>query len=74
VVDSGPPKVSVREYMRNEARFRMVEKQDPERFRRLLAKAEHEARQREAVYRELAGLTLLPDPAQATPGPVAREQ
>jgi pyruvate-ferredoxin/flavodoxin oxidoreductase len=74
VVDSGPPKVSVREYMRNEARFRMVEKQDPERFRRLLAKAEHEARQREAVYRELAGLTLLPDPARATPEPVGREQ
>jgi pyruvate-ferredoxin/flavodoxin oxidoreductase len=74
VVDSGPPKVSVREYMRNEARFRMVEKQDPERFRRLLAKAEHEARQREAVYRELAGLTLLPDPARATPEPVTREQ
>jgi hypothetical protein len=52
----------------------MVEKQDPERFRRLLAKAEHEARQREAVYRELARLTLLPDPARATPEPVGREQ
>jgi len=83
VVDSGPPKGSVREYMRNEARFRMVEKQNPERFRRLLQRAEHEARQREAVYRELASLTLSPDPARApspeparadAPQPVGREQ
>jgi pyruvate-ferredoxin/flavodoxin oxidoreductase len=75
VVDSGPPKASVRDYMRNEARFRMVEKQDPERFKRLLARAEHEARQREAVYRELASLTLPAQPARAeAPEPVAQEQ
>jgi pyruvate-ferredoxin/flavodoxin oxidoreductase len=58
LLDSPEPKVSAREYMRNETRFRMVEKQNPERFRRLLAKAEREARQRYAVYRQLAGLTI----------------
>jgi pyruvate-ferredoxin/flavodoxin oxidoreductase len=58
VLDSGAPKRALREYMHNEARFRMVEKQDPERFRRLLKRAELEARRREGVYRQLSGLTL----------------
>ncbi|HET7295065.1 MAG TPA: pyruvate:ferredoxin (flavodoxin) oxidoreductase [Vicinamibacteria bacterium] len=57
-LDSPEPKASVRQYMRNETRFRMVEKQDPERFRHLLARAERQARQRFAVYRQLAGLTI----------------
>ena len=57
-LDSGPPKVGVKEYMRNEARFRMVETQDAERFKRLLAAAEREAAQRFAVYQQLAGVTI----------------
>jgi pyruvate-ferredoxin/flavodoxin oxidoreductase len=57
-LDSGPPRVSSRDYMRNEARFRMVEKVDPERFQRLLATAERDTRQRYAVYEQLAGLTI----------------
>jgi hypothetical protein len=59
--------------MRNETRFRMVEKQDPERFRRLLAMAERAAVQRVAVYQQLSALTV-PDgaaPAKAEPEPVA---
>jgi pyruvate-ferredoxin/flavodoxin oxidoreductase len=57
-LDSGPPRLSARDYMRNEARFRMVEKVDPERFKRLLAAAERDTRQRYAVYEQLAGLTI----------------
>ncbi len=57
-LDSGPPRVSARDYMRNEARFRMVEKVNPERFKRLLATAERDTRQRYAVYEQLAGLTI----------------
>ena len=37
-LDASAPKASAQEYMRNETRFRMVEKQDPERFRRFLDK------------------------------------
>jgi pyruvate-ferredoxin/flavodoxin oxidoreductase len=63
VLDSPPPKVKAREYMRNETRFRMAEKLDPQRFRRLLAMAEERATQRYAIYKQLAGLTVpLPDP------------
>jgi pyruvate-ferredoxin/flavodoxin oxidoreductase len=63
-LDSGPPKISPREYMRNETRFRMVEKLDPERFRSLLARAERAAAQRVAVYQQLSALTV-PNPAPA---------
>ena len=57
-LDSAPPKASVREYMRNETRFRMVEKQDPERFKRFLDTAGRQAAQRYAVYQQLASLTV----------------
>jgi pyruvate-ferredoxin/flavodoxin oxidoreductase len=70
VLDSSPPKIPARQYMRNETRFRMVEKQDPERFKRLLAMAEKSAKQRVAVYQQLAGLTVprVPDEeAEAEP-------
>jgi hypothetical protein len=44
--------------MRNETRFRMVEKQDPERFKRLAVLAQRNAAQRFAVYQQLAGITV----------------
>jgi pyruvate-ferredoxin/flavodoxin oxidoreductase len=58
VLDSGPPKRALHEYTRNEARFRMVEKQDPARYKDLLAHAQSEATRRFAVYQQLAGLTV----------------
>jgi pyruvate-ferredoxin/flavodoxin oxidoreductase len=57
-LDSPPPKIAARDYMSQETRFRMVEKLDPERFKRLLGQAEREARQRYAVYQQLAGITI----------------
>jgi len=44
--------------MRNETRFRMVEKQDPERFKKFLDTASRQAAQRYAVYQQLAGVTV----------------
>jgi hypothetical protein len=44
--------------MRNEGRFRVVEKADPRRFQRLLKSAEKLTRQRYAVYQQLAGITV----------------
>jgi pyruvate-ferredoxin/flavodoxin oxidoreductase len=62
-LDSSAPKLSPHEYMRGETRFRMVERRDPQRFRRLIAMAEREAAQRIAVYQQLAGITVpnIPD-------------
>jgi pyruvate-ferredoxin/flavodoxin oxidoreductase len=53
-LDSAPPRQRVADYMRNEARFRMVEKLDGERFRRLVAAAQRQAEERWSVYEQLA--------------------
>jgi len=58
VLDSGEPTIPVAEYMRNETRFRMVEKMNPKRFQQLLQKAQQVERERYALYQHLAGLTL----------------
>jgi hypothetical protein len=44
--------------MRNESRFRMVEKLDPERFKLLLERARRESARRFSVYQQLAGVTI----------------
>jgi pyruvate-ferredoxin/flavodoxin oxidoreductase len=58
VIDAAPGKASVQDYMRNETRFRMVEKIDPVRFRQLAASAREHAAQRVALYEQLAHITL----------------
>jgi pyruvate-ferredoxin/flavodoxin oxidoreductase len=57
-LDSGEPKIPAQHYMRNETRFRMVEKLDPVRYKKLLASAERQAKQRVAVYKQLSALTV----------------
>jgi pyruvate-ferredoxin/flavodoxin oxidoreductase len=57
-IDVLPGKKTVEEYVRNEARFRMVEKIDGERFR-CLAKAAHtQSAQRVALYEQLSHISL----------------
>ena len=46
--------------MQNEMRFRIVEKQNPKRFKRLLQAAEHDARRRVEIYEKLAALATPP--------------
>jgi pyruvate-ferredoxin/flavodoxin oxidoreductase len=57
-LDSGDPKVKVSDYMRNEGRFRMVEKLDPKRFKHLAEMAAVQAAQQVAVYKQLAQLRI----------------
>ncbi|MHC4975423.1 MAG: pyruvate:ferredoxin (flavodoxin) oxidoreductase [Planctomycetota bacterium] len=59
-LDSGKITGSVTEYMNNEARFRMVQKIDPERFRRLTRLARAETERRIEIYRQLADLHVNP--------------
>jgi pyruvate-ferredoxin/flavodoxin oxidoreductase len=66
-LDSGPAKIKPREYMSLEARFRMVEKLDPERFKHLLEKAEHEARVRQSIYQQLAGVKVAEETEAEAP-------
>ena len=57
-LDYGPPKPLVAEYMRNESRFRVVERTDPARFKGFLRDAQEAARQRYSIYQQLAGIAV----------------
>jgi pyruvate-ferredoxin/flavodoxin oxidoreductase len=62
-LDYGPPKPVVAEYMRNESRFRMIERQDPARFKYFLEEAQAAATRRYSGYQQLAQIAL---PARTT--------
>jgi pyruvate-ferredoxin/flavodoxin oxidoreductase len=65
MIDAPPGRASVADYMHNETRFRMVERIDPERFRRLAAAARDHAARRVALYEQLAQITLPVTAVQA---------
>jgi pyruvate-ferredoxin/flavodoxin oxidoreductase len=76
-LDYGAPKAKVADYMRNEARFRMVERADPERYKRFLEDSQEAARRRFIVYQQLAGISVPPAEAAVAaappPAPPAKE-
>jgi pyruvate-ferredoxin/flavodoxin oxidoreductase len=53
-LDSGAPKATMEQYMKNESRFRMLEGLGPERAKHLQAAASLEAERRLALYRHLS--------------------
>jgi pyruvate-ferredoxin/flavodoxin oxidoreductase len=57
-LDYGPPKIKVADYLRNESRFRMVERADPARYKAFVAESQAAAQRRYAVYQQLAGITV----------------
>ena len=62
-LDYGPPKAKVADYMKNESRFRVIERADPERYKHFLEESQAAAERRYAVYQQLAGITV-PVPAE----------
>ena len=68
VVDMPGGKIPVQEYMRNETRFRMVERMDPELFRDFAKRSQLAAERRIATYQHLATLRL-PKPHEAAVAP-----
>jgi pyruvate-ferredoxin/flavodoxin oxidoreductase len=58
VLDSGPLKLDVKAYMESEARFRMVELRDPDRYAMLLDAARDGVKQKRALYEQLARVHL----------------
>jgi pyruvate-ferredoxin/flavodoxin oxidoreductase len=57
-LDYGPPKSRVADYLRNESRFRMVERADPVQYKKFVAESQAAAQRRYAVYSQLAGITV----------------
>ncbi|MCL4222247.1 MAG: pyruvate:ferredoxin (flavodoxin) oxidoreductase [Phycisphaerales bacterium] len=58
VMDAKGDKIPVKEYLRNETRFRMVERMNPERFHRLADASQAAAERRVAVYQHMAALRM----------------
>jgi pyruvate-ferredoxin/flavodoxin oxidoreductase len=54
-LDSPAPRGDLATYMRNETRFRLLEQQNPERFRELLGAARRNVEARREQYEQLAG-------------------
>ena len=68
-LDYSAPKGSVGDYMRNESRFRMVERADPERYKKFVADSQEAARRRYLVYQQLAGISVPPPEPEAAEPP-----
>ena len=64
-LDSKPAKSgkagNVVDYMANETRFRMIQKQDPARFKLLARAAQDQTQRRTSLYQHMAGL-IVPEP------------
>ncbi|HMA92274.1 MAG TPA: thiamine pyrophosphate-dependent enzyme, partial [Polyangiaceae bacterium] len=58
ILDGGAPKGSLKDYMLNETRFRMVEKMDPKRFATLLEFAQRHAQRRTETYEQMAKMVV----------------
>jgi pyruvate-ferredoxin/flavodoxin oxidoreductase len=75
-LDYGPPKVKVEDYLRNESRFRSVERADPARYKKFVRESQAAAERRYAVYEQLAGIkapAIQPDPEEPTNKPERME-
>ncbi len=65
-LDSAPPKGDLAAFMRNEIRFRMVEQQNPDRYKELVKMARASIQERFLLYEQLEkGMTPAPDRAAA---------
>jgi pyruvate-ferredoxin/flavodoxin oxidoreductase len=53
-MDSPAPKLSLAEFITRENRFRQVQQADPEQFKRFLAEAEKQAKERYALYEQMS--------------------
>src|SRR4029453_12789685 len=57
-LDYGAPKARVGDYMRNESRFRTIERVDPARYKRFVDESQAAAERRFAIYQQLSGIKV----------------
>ncbi|MFW5878990.1 MAG: hypothetical protein ACOCVR_04140, partial [Myxococcota bacterium] len=60
-LDSGSPKIDLASYVRNETRYRMVEQQNPDAFRKLVEEAQKNVHCRHKLYEHVAGFIAPKD-------------
>ncbi|HEU4389920.1 MAG TPA: pyruvate:ferredoxin (flavodoxin) oxidoreductase [Blastocatellia bacterium] len=76
-LDYGPPKAKVADYMRNESRFRVIERANPARYKQFLEDSQAAAERRYAVYQQLAGIKVPaaePDGGGDEPAPAGTKE
>jgi len=56
--DSPPVKAQLDEYVRNEARFRITQQLDADRFRELIARSKENSERRNRLYQSIAAATV----------------
>ena len=64
-LDSGAPKIKVEQYMKNENRFRMLEKLSTDRAKEMAGAAQRDAERRFKLYQQLAAIATDKPPAEA---------
>ena len=72
-VDSTPMRGKVIDYARNETRFRIVEQQDPARFKELMQMLQHKSEERRALYDHMALPSRSPQAARRFNPPANKE-
>jgi len=73
-LDSGRPKGRIADYTRDETRFRIVEHQDPDRFRELMVTAQRQALERFELLEQLAHGGPPPATSAAKPAPPVQKE
>src|SRR4030095_2449123 len=68
-LDYGAPKARVCDYMRNESRFRTIERVDPARYKRFVDESQAAAERRFAIYQQLSGIKVPAFEQAAVAGP-----
>ena len=71
-LDSRKPHRKIRDILPLETRFRMVEKQDPARYKAFLAESQKQADRRYAIYQQLAAVSVPQPPEAQEPASGAR--
>ena len=72
-IDSPSQKANVRDYLRNETRFSMIEKMNPERFRMLSEASVRNTAERLALYSRLASFAF-PEPEAPAEASLAADE
>ena len=60
-LDSGAPKIALEDYVYHETRYRMIQRSDPQRAKKLLGMAQEEVRRHYHLYEQLSGLKVGDD-------------
>ncbi len=66
-IDSSAPKARLMDYVKNETRYRMVERMNPDAFKDLMGQAQFDVAKRWMLYEQMSKLPVYKKPEEETP-------